>query len=370
VNDTGIALISAAIAATGALCIGSAAPAFADQAGSVTNASLGSPAKIVDGGNIQSWTVSGLKQSSDAIPYQPHGTLWEATASDEAIQGGATPFVSNLNATSPGGQTYRALYQVATAQGVNPAGLSQGQKTSGKVYFDVTGDNPNTVVYRDAGGHDWATWVQPTAPQTGSGGHAVPVGSGAPTAPAPANKPATPAGNPAPAAGSSGTPIPTGSQGTPTAAGAPSPAGTPAVPGTNPASPAVNPGDAIPAAVPGAPVPAAVPGAPAPAAPGAPVPAAVPGAPAPAAPGAPAPAAVPGAPAPASSPDAPAAPAPGSPQTLPAPQGAPGSAGTPIQAPAAPAPAGPAPAAPAPAQTQPAANGSSAPAVNPAPATP
>ena len=71
------------------------------------------------------------------------------------MQGGVTPLVSNFNATSPGGQTYRALYQVATSEGVNPGAINQGQTTSGKVYFDVTGDNPNTVVYRDAGGSTW-----------------------------------------------------------------------------------------------------------------------------------------------------------------------------------------------------------------------
>ena len=41
----------------------------------------------------------------------------------------------------------------ATAQGVNPATIAQGEKTTGKVYFDVTGDKPTTVVY-NSGGRD------------------------------------------------------------------------------------------------------------------------------------------------------------------------------------------------------------------------
>jgi hypothetical protein len=280
-KNSGAAIASAAtLAAAGALCLGGAAAALADVAVPGGNSQpLGSPVNI--GG--QAWTVSNLKQSSDVIPYQPRGTLWEATATDEAVQGGATPIVSDLNATSPGGQTYRVLYQVATPQGINPAGLAQGQKTTGKVYFDVTGDNPNAVVYREASGQDLATWVQPTAPAGRSGGRAVTSGTGGQSTATPGNKPATSAGNSTGTpAGSQGTPIPAGSQGTPAAApagppGTPPPAGNPEVPAGAPA----------PAAVPGAPAagpeaPAQVPGNPPPASAGTPAVPASPAAPAPA----------------------------------------------------------------------------------------
>ena len=53
----------------GAFCIGTASVAYADEAAAVSNASLGSSANIVNGTNIQAWTVSNLKQSTDAIPY-------------------------------------------------------------------------------------------------------------------------------------------------------------------------------------------------------------------------------------------------------------------------------------------------------------
>jgi len=292
-KNSGAAIASAAtLAAAAALCLGGAAVALADVAVPGSNSQpLGSPVNI--GG--QAWTVSNLKQSSDVIPYQPHGTLWEATATDEAVQGGATPIVSDLNATSPGGQTYRVLYQVATPQGISPAGLAQGQKATGKVYFDVTGDNPNAVVYREAGGQDLATWVQPTPPAGRAGGHAATSGTGGQSTATPGNKPATSAGNPAGTpAGSQGTPIPAGSQGTPAAGAAP--AAAPAVaPGTPPpaGNPEVPAGTPAPAGSPeaGAPAPAAVPGAPAA---GAPAPAQVPGNPPPASAGTPA---VPGSPA-------------------------------------------------------------------------
>ncbi|MGE4362484.1 MAG: MPT63 family protein, partial [Mycolicibacterium sp.] len=106
---------------------------------------LGQPGELVNGSVIQHWTVTGLKPSSDVIPYRPVGTLWEATATDEAIAGTVTPIVSNLNARAENGDTYRVLFGVATEQGVNPSTLAQGQKTTGKIYFDVTGQQPDSV---------------------------------------------------------------------------------------------------------------------------------------------------------------------------------------------------------------------------------
>jgi hypothetical protein len=167
-----------------------------------------------------------------------YGTLWEATASDEAIQGNATPIVSNFNARARSGETYRALFQVATPQGVNPSTLAQGQKTTGKVYFDVTGDTPDSVVY-NTGDQDVLIWVQPPpAPMVSPGGgssprsQSAPTSSGATAATTPTATPATVSAAPAPA-GSQGTPLPTGSHGTPLPADAastatPAPAATPA----------------------------------------------------------------------------------------------------------------------------------------------
>ena len=150
---------AAAIAAAGSVGIIGAPNAAADDTSTTT---IGSQAKLVDGNVVQGWTITGLKTSSDPIPYPVAGTLWEATATDEAIQGGATPIVSNLNARARSGQTYRALFGVATPQGVNPSTLAPGEKTTGKVYFDVTGETPDSVVY-NAGGQDLLVWVQPAA---------------------------------------------------------------------------------------------------------------------------------------------------------------------------------------------------------------
>jgi len=279
VKITSALAAAAAIAAAGSFGILGAPIASAEDPSTTT---IGSQAKLLDGNVVQGWTITGLKASSDAIPYPVAGTLWEATATDEAIQGGATPIVSNLNARARSGQTYRALFGVATPQGVNPSTLAQGEKTTGKVYFDVTGDTPDSVVY-NAGGQDLLVWVQPPpAPRSSGGSYSGGTRGSGPAAPA-ATTPGTAAtpGSPAAASGTEGTPLPagaplpSGSSGTPLpagTAGTPAPAGTPGAP-----VPAGSQGTPLPAGSEGAPLPASVQeapaAAPAPASQGTPLPA-------------------------------------------------------------------------------------------------
>ena len=107
-------ITTTAIAAIGAFGVLGAPLAFGDATDAdVTKTSIGQQAKLVDGATIQGWTVTGLKPSTDVIDYKPNGTLWEATATDEAIQGGATPIVSNFNARARNGETYRVLFGAA-----------------------------------------------------------------------------------------------------------------------------------------------------------------------------------------------------------------------------------------------------------------
>ncbi|OBF21634.1 immunogenic protein MPT63, partial [Mycolicibacterium conceptionense] len=177
------AFAGAAIAA--AAIVASAPMALADaDAGAVTTAALGGQGKL-DGGT-QVWTVTDLKPSTDTINYAPRGTLWEVTATNEALRGSVTPIVSNFNVRAADGQNYRALFQVPSQQGVNPATLAEGQKTSGKIYFDVTGDQPTSVVY-NAGGNDVLVWNKTAAPAS------APAAANAPKRQAPAATPAAPA---------------------------------------------------------------------------------------------------------------------------------------------------------------------------------
>lgn len=331
-------------AAIAAAAIVAGAPMALAEDGGVTTASLGSQAKLDNG--AQGWTVTDLKPSTDTINYQTRGTLWEVTATNEALEGSVTPIVSNFNIRAADGKNYRALFQVATPDGVNPATLAQGQKTSGKIYFDVTGEQPTEVVY-NAGGRDLLVWDKPAAP-------AAAPAAGAPKRPAPA---AAPAAAPSPAAAAPAAAAPGAAPAAVTPAPAATPAGTgagsratdlpAATPAGTAATPAAAPGtEGVPAAAPGAPAPEAV-------APGAPAPESSPvahgtpvseGAPAPAATGAgnaatavpPAegvPAdGVPAAPAP-GAPEAPAAPAPGAEPAL-VPAGTSPAVTTPAPAPA------------------------------------
>jgi hypothetical protein len=260
---TTITALAATVATSGAVGIISTPIALAET----STQTIGSQGKLVDGNVIQAWTISNLKPSEDVIPHQVSGTLWEATATDQAMQGAATPIVSNLNARAQSGQTYRALFGVATPQGVNPATLGPGEETSGKVYFDVTGDKPDSVVY-NAGGQDLLAWVQPppSVPRTGT-----PSGPYQPASPAVSEPATTTTPAPAPAAagataaptttvvtpapaGSQGRPLPAGSQGTPLPPGS---EGTPLPPGTELTPVRASPeGATRPASVQEAPVPA------------------------------------------------------------------------------------------------------------------
>lgn len=300
--------ISAALTSTAlAAAIGLAAAPIA--AADVTVTTLGDEAELVNGAVVQGWTVTALKPSSDVIPHPVRGVLWEATATDNAIAGPVTPIVSNFNARARNGETYRVLFGAATPQGVNPATIAQGQQTTGKLYFDITGAEPDSVVY-NAGGTDLLLWVTPPpAPSGGAnarptwtpGGATSGAGAAANSTPtdgvAPAGEvPALPAstgtlpGDAEVPTGSSGTPLPAGSQGTPIGTPAPAPGtdssavppagsqgtpvGTPAPGATaagvphgggsqgTPVAPGMSPASAAPAAV--TPPPA---GQPAPAAP-------------------------------------------------------------------------------------------------------
>ncbi|OBF11334.1 MPT63 family protein [Mycobacterium sp. ACS4331] len=172
---------------------------------------IGSQGRLDDGGVVQGWTIADLKQSADAVPYAVRGTLWEATATNEAIQGTVLPIISNLNARSESGDSYRVLFQIASPQGISPNALAQGEKSTGKLYFDVTGAAPDTVVYNN-GTEDLLVWVTPApepARSTSSAATAnVPTAPAAePAADAPAAAPETePASTPA--TGRQGTPLP------------------------------------------------------------------------------------------------------------------------------------------------------------------
>ncbi|WP_231514418.1 DUF1942 domain-containing protein [Mycobacterium sp. URHB0044] len=98
------------------------------------------------GAPMIAYTVHGLNPSSDAVPH--NGQLYEATVTVGG--GGAIPMVPWFNARSENGANYRVI----------------GGTVPGKIYFDVVGDAPNSVVYND-GVRDLLAWI-PGPPEGGT----------------------------------------------------------------------------------------------------------------------------------------------------------------------------------------------------------
>ena len=122
---------------------------------------LGSEITMDDsvGGVVLSWKVSNLKPSTDTLPDLPvTGKVWEATATVKAISGPVTPQIPNFNAVAPNVATYRVLWQAATPQGISGGTIPQGQQSTGKIYFDVTGAAPTTVTLNN-GIQDLMVWT-------------------------------------------------------------------------------------------------------------------------------------------------------------------------------------------------------------------
>ncbi|WP_165606013.1 MPT63 family protein, partial [Mycolicibacterium mucogenicum] len=151
-----------------------------------TTVAFGADGKLVDGNTVAEWQISNLKPSTDVLSQHLNGTLWEATAEYTAERGNSQPFVPNLNARTAAGENYRVLWGAATPQGINPAGLAEGQESKGKIYFDVTGAAPTSVVYTD-GDREVIKWQGTEAPAAAAPAAAPARGTApAATTPAPA----------------------------------------------------------------------------------------------------------------------------------------------------------------------------------------
>ena len=113
----------------------------------------------VTGGPMIGYTVRDLSPSSDPVPH--NGQLYEATVTVDAFGSWATPIVPMFNARAESSAMYRVIADAGVGGAVPPGG-----STTGKLYFDVVGDVPNSVVYND-GVRDILAWV-PGAPQGGT----------------------------------------------------------------------------------------------------------------------------------------------------------------------------------------------------------
>lgn len=105
------------------------------------------------GGAMIGYVVSDLQPSSDAVPH--NGELYEATLTADAPPGGV-PIIGMFNARAEDSSLYPVIANAPG--GVSGAWLPPGASTTGKLYFDVTGPAPNSVVYND-GVRDLIAWV-------------------------------------------------------------------------------------------------------------------------------------------------------------------------------------------------------------------
>ncbi len=77
----------------------------------------------------------------------------------EALTGAVTPIIPNVYAVSASGERYQVLWQVASPSSFfSGATISQGQTSTGKVYFDVTGADPMAVIYTNGGSTPAMMW--------------------------------------------------------------------------------------------------------------------------------------------------------------------------------------------------------------------
>lgn len=146
--------------------IGAAAIATAGVLGAATASAappaiqgFGTSQQLVDGPMVTNYTVSNLQPTDLVIPgYTPQGKLYQADITAKSDSGTVTPLISDFNARAGNGQTYHVIDNAAAPNGISPAPINQGQQSSGKMYFDVTGPPPNGVVYND-GVQDVLIWT-------------------------------------------------------------------------------------------------------------------------------------------------------------------------------------------------------------------
>lgn len=144
--------LAGAVAATAITLSFSAATAA--PASAVDNIKpFGNQARLKDfsGADMIGYTVRDLAPSSDPVPH--NGQLYEATLTVDAFGNWANPMIHMFNARAESSQMYRLVSATGVGAAVPPGG-----SVTGTLYFDVVGDEPNSVVYND-GVRDLVAWI-------------------------------------------------------------------------------------------------------------------------------------------------------------------------------------------------------------------
>ncbi len=109
------------------------------------------------------YTVTNFGPSTAAVGHA--GRLYEATLTVQAFGSAVNPYIDRFYTRAETGDGNPAI--VYAPGGINAAQLPPGGRTTGKLYFDVIGDTPNSVVYND-GTRDILAWVPGTIPLQGN----------------------------------------------------------------------------------------------------------------------------------------------------------------------------------------------------------
>lgn len=150
----GLGTLAAAGAVAAMIALGNNDPSSANP--------IGARQTLPDaGGTVAAYSVTALTPSVDPVPVR--GRLYQATVTVEAQHGTVTPMVGCFNARTADGQSYPAL-DVTTAQGLSRDTVPQGRRATGRLYFDVVGQAPDTVVCNN-GMADVLVW-EATSPVT------------------------------------------------------------------------------------------------------------------------------------------------------------------------------------------------------------
>jgi len=145
-----VKLAAAVLAAVAAIWL--AAPA-----GAVDNIKpFGDQIRVIDtvGNPVIGYTVTDFGPSTADVPHA--GQLYAATLTVQAYGTPANPAVIMFNARAESGEGYRAILEGPDV--ITAASVPAQSTSSGKLYFDVTGDTPNSVVLND-GMRDIFAWV-------------------------------------------------------------------------------------------------------------------------------------------------------------------------------------------------------------------
>ena len=108
------------------------------------------------------YTVTNFMPSTAPVGHA--GTLYEATLTVQAFGSGVNPNIERFLTRAESGIGNPVILNAPG--GIGGGQLPPGGSTNGKLYFDVFGDAPNSVVYND-GTRDILAWVPGTIPLEG-----------------------------------------------------------------------------------------------------------------------------------------------------------------------------------------------------------